>query len=637
MKLERQSFLVLERLAKPPTHKVRIVQTLGEALLEWKPSMRVSPIFEVSPSPIATNASLLRGHSWFVFVGPVHPDALSWVSPKKTKLWVSLGLLNVLLMPDSAQDVEKILGWAGKNKLLHEAWELVDGVVKNVVLSRSEAVSPEFLKGLADLSGTTLPPELSDAVSEYCPLMASTMTRGSSFPNEMLLDLRQINKYVADTIRELKDGRKDVTPYRVLGQLLSVNAGLSRFSSQTFAGTSPIAETECHFWSNSLLGIGIATLGLWHLNSFLEETLGKARIPERFARLRKHRDAVPDLTRLDVNDRFWSVDHIGQIDLSADGYEPLIPPLTYFSGRDGFKSTSTTLSAPLACVSSCNSPRWSLLTLTHEVSHTIIRTVASELYPNLDERRERIETIKLLERKRGESLLEEIRRLLLVSIVRLDDVYSGRVDDLEIDEENLRGLIEHWQREVEEVLVHVFDFLYFYGKDVDRYITGIWTSWGTIPNINNRIRDYVVRSICTVLSIHLRRPKGEEAARDQVRSTLKKIFKETQDSYIEDALAYIRKHWDDEIRDRVLAHKGIVKIAQTFLFSKSVATALRREPEISGGAAGKGGYTLSPSHLELRYIRNPLHFLELYTTSKVPSPLGSAWIFYVLAFCVQFK
>ena len=636
MKLERQSFLVLERLAKPATHKVRIVKTLGEALLDWKPSMRVSPIFELNPSRSPANAPLLIGRCWFLFLGPVHPDALSWV-PTKTRFWVSLGLLNVLLRLDSAQDAEKILRWADKNALLHESWELADGLVKKVVFSRPGAASPEFLKGLADLSEAVLPPELKDAVNEYCPLLASTMTRGSSFPNKMLLDLGQINKYVADTLRELQDGKKDVTPYRVLGQLLSVNAGLSRFSSQTFAGTSPIAETECHFWSNSLLGIGIATLGLWHLNSFLEETLGKARIPERFARFREHRHKIPDLTRLDVNDPFWSVDHIGLIDPSAHGYEPLIPPLTYFSGRDGFKSTATTLSAPLACVSSCNSPRWSLLTLTHEVSHTIIRGVASELYPNLDERRERIETVKLLERKRGESLLDEIRRLLLVSIVQLDKSYSGRIDDLDIDEENLKGLIEHWQREVEEVLVHVFDFLYFYGKDVERYITGIWTSWGTIPNISNRIRDYVVRSICTVLSIHLRRPKGEEAARDQVRRTLRKILKETDDSYVRDALAYIEQHWEDEIRARVLAHKGVVKIAQTFLFSKSVATALRGEPEISGGATEKEGYTLRPNYLELRHIRNPLRFLEQYTMSKIPSSIMSAWIFYVLAFSVKEK
>ena len=58
--------------------------------------------------------------------------------------------------------------------------------------------------------------------------------------------------------------------------------------------------------------------------------------------------------------------------------------------------------------------------------------------------------------------------------------------------QELRRLLQRWRQDVDETMVHAFDFLYFYGKDVSRYIAGIWSSWGTIPNIgtrNSRLRD----------------------------------------------------------------------------------------------------------------------------------------------------
>ena len=217
----------------------------------------------------------------------------------------------------------------------------------------------------------------------------------------------------------------------------------------------------------------------------------------------------------------------------------------------------------------------------------------------------------------------------------IDKVHARLSLAREIDRDVLRKLIEQWQREVEEILVHVFDFLYFYGKDVEKYVNGIWASWGTIPNVNTRIPDYVIRTISAVLANHLRRRGGEEVARDLVVKALSQLQRtDLGGDYVGAALDYIRDHWQDEIRDRVLARKGLVKIAQTFFFSDEVATAVRGEPEIRGGATEKEGYALRMGQLDLNLIRNPLRFLELYSVSTQPSALESLWIYYVLAFCV---
>jgi hypothetical protein len=143
--------------------------------------------------------------------------------------------------------------------------------------------------------------------------------------------------------------------------------------------------------------------------------------------------------------------------------------------------------------------------------------------------------------------------------------------------------------------------------------------------------------VCAVLSVHLRKGSaGADVAADQVRSCLTELQESgVTGTYVKSALIYIDEHWVDEIREKVLARMGIIKIVRTFLFALDIATSLRHETEIVGGETETEGYNLHLGHLELRQIENPLRFLELYTKSKSPSPCDSAWLFYVLAFCVR--
>ena len=145
-----------------------------------------------------------------------------------------------------------------------------------------------------------------------------------------------------------------------------------------FAGTSPIINRECHFWSHSFLGIGVANLALINIRLFIEKTLGAARIPERFQLMCADPKNIIDLTSTTPLHK----DFLGEVKLQDDAAEPIYPLITYFSARDGWRGTATTISAPLAAVSSCNSVRWSLITLTHEFSHIIIGAILSDLYPD---------------------------------------------------------------------------------------------------------------------------------------------------------------------------------------------------------------------------------------------------------------
>lgn len=637
MKLGSPIHLVLERL-EDSRHRIKMFRELKDVLLDWKSSTRISPIFPVSLSGRSpSKAHKFLGKSSILLVGPIHPQEVSTAcSSPIDAMWVGFGLLNVIVATSSPRDIRAIQQLAQARGIAVEHWRLLDDVIHKVTACKTNGVG-DLGARLGRLSSRSLIPEVREALSEFCPLMASTLARSQHLPPGIRAGLLSTLEYIEEAIKDA-EAQKNTTPYRLLGQLLMVNAGLSRFSSQTFAGTVPVSETECHFWTHSFLGIGVASIGLWKLTEFLEKTLGSARLPERFAELRTVNQDVPDLCILDVNSSFWSTDHIGQVNLKSQKAQPLVPLIAYFSARDGFRSTLTTISAPLASVASCNSPRWSLLTITHEISHIVVRGMLASLYPDFEDPKQIDRCLTLLDKKKGANLLEEITRLLFVTITMIDLVHSDRKEAVDYEAESFIKLLEHWQREVEEVLVHVFDFVYFYGKDVTKYINGIWASWGTIPNIGTRIPDYVVRTITTVVGNHLRRPGGEDVARELVVRSLTELQRGTMGgAYIQIALDYISNHWSDEIRPRVLARKGLVKIAQTFFFSESVATNVRSEPEISGGATEKEGYTLRVGQLDLKPIKNPLRFLELYSVSNQPSLTESIWIYYVLTFCATDK
>ena len=327
-----------------------------------------------------------RGHSWLLFLGPVQPQKVVDAFPplKDTHLWLSLGLFNVLLHVPTAAAARTVFYWAKSQNICIEKWELQDGQIRKSTFWRAGARDEDLAKRVEKLARKSFPAELREAILEYCPLVLSTMSRAGQFPPHFISDLKLIHEHVERTIASLSTTPGgEPTTYQGLGQIITINAALARFSSQTFAGTSPITQTECHFWSNSLLGIGVATLGLWKLNRFLEYKLGSARLAARVLSFRSLTENIPELSKLPITNPVWTTDHLKDIPTDTGGAQSsaLIPLLTYFSGREGFNSTESTISAPLASVSACNSHRWSLLTLTHEISHILVNVMAVQIYP----------------------------------------------------------------------------------------------------------------------------------------------------------------------------------------------------------------------------------------------------------------
>jgi hypothetical protein len=206
-----------------------------------------------------------------------------------------------------------------------------------------------------------------------------------------------------------------------------------------------------------------------------------------------------------------------------------------------------------------------------------------------------------------------------------------REDQVNHDPASLGKILEDWHHEVEEILVHVFDLLYFYGpgeEQLHSYIKTIWISWSVIPSIRDRIRDYVVRTLCAALSFELRGGLGMELrAKKRVRRALLELLSEQPaiSEYIELALNYLASDWE-AIDKELGARRGLVQVAGTFLYSVSIATDIRRERTAVGAARWRANDFLRPS------AANPLQFVLKTTVGHETSVERSLWMWYNLAF-----
>jgi hypothetical protein len=631
-----ESRLVLTQDPAAERQRVAVLESVSAAITEWQPLTRISPLFGVEDALVQSPASYtFRGAKHIVFLGPVRPDLAIAQCSERSVVWLTLGLFNVVVVAATSREADKLRSWATGHDVPWERWRTSNGLVDSVEYGGHQegTQTEDWRDGLAGLASSQYGEELQDAVHEYCSLMASSIARSTASTKRLTEDLIRLSAAVAGIIRgsgpSPNEGR-----YVALGQMLTVNAGLSRFSSQTFAGTSPIRQTECHYWTHSLLGVGVATLALRNLVRFIESTLGEARLPVRFELLRNVTQNVPDLTKADMP----TDDHLGNVVVPGDRTQPLVPLLPYFSARDGYRSTEFSISAPLSVICSCRSRNWSLTTLTHEISHVVVRAILAHLLPNLHDDSELDACFSLLEQRApGRSVFDEIRRIVLFAIVMMDNTASGRTGAANVSKPGLRHLIQKWRQEVDEIMVHVFDYMYFYGRDTDQYVAGIWASWGTIPNVRSRVKEYVTRTVSAVLVHHLRRGcQAEEVARAQVQEALRKLASSGQGGrYVSEAIDYLQNEWESDIRGRVAARRQLVKIVASYLFSERIATAVRAEVEVSGGTGEREGYTLRVRELDAKAISNPLRFIEIYTVASEASAIESAWMLYILAFGIR--
>lgn len=641
----KAQYLVLHDVGPSGSKRILLEQSLELCVENWTPGSRLSPCWPIKGT-VVSKKNLLGSQS-LLFVGPIQPAELftaieGILGVPNISVWVTAGCFNVVICVDHEvkEMATKIKRWANKNTVAYEAWGLNDGVIKNVT---SRPLSGEIdhtnLTKLSLNAKAVKNDFLQPALQENVIASATGLTRSFSVhrPTNQAL-----NK-VIDAMNGVFDAyaHDKISTLDFQARMLSMNAAMSRFSSQAFSGVPPIQATECHFWIHSLLGTGSANIALNNLTHSIQQVLGEAKIPERLEKLSEVVTEIPDNTELVMGDKILRFDLFKSTEgLDING-KPVIPLVNYFSGRDGFSSQVQTLSAPLSTIAECNSYRSNILTTTHELSHIFVQSALGILSPNLDLPNEMEEARRITKTSfKATNHLEAAKKLLIEAVILMEQakqaksnqtLSSAQVSDM------LPAILSRWRHEMQEIMVHSFDFLYFHKGKADFYVTSIWHSWCAIPGIADRIPEYLLRTICAV-SADVLDALPQQIFDSAVRST--KALLETVDSQIDPQNDYVSialKRIKDIEKDADLkaktqyefeARKYLVRLVKTYLHSEKLENDLFDDHSVRS-TARKGNK--AKLRYDTNHIGNPLAFLRKQLKAN-PSEAESLWVLHCLAF-----
>lgn len=638
----RTYYLVLQDQSERAGRSVRIADTLPGAVANWTPGSRLSPIWPLKG--FDGNETTFQGAQSLLFVGPIHPAELfssiqGLSEAAEIGAWLTAGCFNLLLkISDTAAGIalrDAVVDWIGARRLAHEVWTLDEGIIRkswNRTYPAGDA-QPLIDKLAAEATRNTTA-VLHSSLQENVIVTATSLTRAAAVYPPIFSTLQTIAEAACATMEAYRS--KAIGVLEMQSRLLSMNAALSRFSSQAFSGVPPIEGTECHFWIHSLLGTGSANIALANLVDAIQQVLGEARLPERLAALEFKTDKIPSKRAL-VSDT-----HLLKFDLFAETEElkikkgPIIPLITYFSGRDGFSSHLQTLSAPLTTVAECNSFRSNLLTVTHEITHIFVQSALSVLSPSLNNDDDMAIARRVARPQfQASNHLEAARQLLVEAVISME-MARGEFPASQIDVK-LPQLFERWRNEMQEILVHAFDFLYFHQGNADFYVTSIWHSWCSIPGISDRVPEYLMRTLCAVSAelLEASPAKRFNAAIASTKILLETVHPniDTASNYVDQALRIVEKlgidsEYHSKFERDFSARLYLVRLVKIYLHSDLLSARLFADPFSRSRSSADDKRRLSYNRAP---IGNALTFLKDQLKSN-PSDAESIWVLHCLAF-----
>lgn len=616
-----QLFLILNRTTDFKRHEVFLSSSMESALKDWTATTRISPIF---PFDNAKFPSLAEKEKCSVFFfGPVDPSSLDLSG---LNAFSTYGIYNLIITASTPEDKVRICTLLETLKTKPwEAWELSGNTIVDIAYSpalcEKNEPTPYILKKFE------VAPELKSAVDEYRTLIAVIRAKCFKYLPNLVPDFDSFDASFVSKLTSADDHH--ITK---LAWIVNINAALSRFSSQTFAGTSPIVETECHFWTHSLLGIGLASQALIKLRHHYDDAMAKSSLSLKLGKLKDVAVTDQKLIATNLSNNGWQLHRLQEISTdNVNAENAFMKLIVYFSGRDGFRSTNFTLSAPLEVITGCNTYAWTPLTLTHELSHVLTITLLGVLLKGLDTVRSQKRFAQLLTHGvELQSALEQAQQVLIYAYYYLerDRSDASPTDNLEVKYTDVLPLLQRHHGEMFELLTHVVDFQYFYQRDIKLYMTSIWASWDVIPNIQSRIDDYLLRTLTATLTHNLLVTDPLGMTIEVVINELQNISKEFPESqYISVALERLTAH-KEEFKKQLAHRAWIAKLVIAFLYDPTCAANIARESP----SAGRRYKDLRVLEFNEAPITNPLSFLVEYAKDKRPDPKKSLWMLHQLAF-----
>jgi len=594
-------------------------------------SYRLSPIFPV----VASEAEVPAAASEYFLGFYVFEDAffvlgelLAKIAKTQQKgIWFSHGLASILFFTDRLANFNGVKS-CDRNKLrAYEIWH-----VKNtrVAIAEQHLNPPSGIdRAVCSLTGPDgLDSEVVIVLDELRHGLNAALVRAAQFLPSSLPCLERLFPAVNDIIDSLNrlskpDWEKDqlicvsstgsFSPLplareklrqQLTDQLIQINSALSYFISQAYSGIVPILDHECLIRNYSLLGVGTAHNGLAAFTEFCELTF--QRLPVDTVIKKEFKKAPGFACQFNPGEApKEAVDPRFNVDFYLNDVERLQSKLnlSYFSCRLGFRETQFTITVPLQILTHSGTACWSLMTLTHELMHAHVRAILAALFAPLgshdsaktfDEWSVRFQKEFRSANFIPGSLLETLRFAVLnycfekpaidLSAAKLADAPGDNVltTDLKmVDTNRFATRFQAFYREINEIIVHVLDFNYFYDCREEPYLMLLWESWAPVAAVMDNVEEYLLRSLLAISS----RYSGNNYSRfTQAIDTLSGVLRKLGEKQgAPPLLAYARSRLVDPILKKQLATKFslgvyLVDIVQQCLVSKHIHAALYTDP-----------------------------------------------------------
>ena len=381
-----------------------------------------------------------------------------------------------------------------------------------VAFARASRFAPDFLaffEGIDSDVRRILADALATERARRQTLESITLLQGNPANSNWQQDLKRLELRLVDLAKSRN---------RQLNALVEINAALAYTISQWFSGCVPIVEHEAQIRSHSLLGVGTAMQGLYALLNFITYHFKAADLPGKLTQFKVAQgfDILRDKTGAEYSPGDWAAHTI-------DEYTPGQPSvqkhlLTHFSARRGFRESQHCITAPLHSLASAFSEKWHLLTFTHEYLHAHVRELLAALYTDEHEADATssstndavFDQLRDLYEANGPTAHHDRATCLQLGIYHYCQIvtssYKDSLSRVDTPFSGSRGVamlstprmqFQKLYREINEIIVHVLDFQYFYRSE-PHYIKSAWLAWSSIPSVIENLDEYVIRTLCAI-------------------------------------------------------------------------------------------------------------------------------------------
>jgi hypothetical protein len=591
----------------------------------------VSPVFPAFGEP----TDGLDGSSGLLLCFADSPSALLSVVQNalprrhRSRTLMTYGLASVLV----AGDIDELREIESNHRDLvaaSELWPLSSGKLVATDIERQVRQVEQVV--LNPIERDDLPYDAACQVRQLNVSLALAIHRASVFTPELTAALQAIAAAASDLVDALPAAGEDWTVDDVsmhhyyLSRLLEINAGLAMVISQTLGGVPPLLNSEYPVGEYSLLGIGTAARALWSFYHHLRRCFASANHAQR---LRVNGESVvsfdPFVNSQSLDYTKWR-NALARLPALPDAEQRVAAPhLLHFSSRFGFHETAYTLGASWQSLHASSSREWHLLTLTHEFIHSQVRHLTAAIYPRT------LDWARLKELYRGaapENALESMQAALVGAMARYaaareaSESVGSDEDVLESDgyiidptPQELGDILAYGLRYLQEIVVHVLDFLYTFHGDSSTYLSAIWQSWSTVPSVTERTHDYLLRSLCAIASDSVMPDQSTtevfRSAVEVATKDLRRIAEEFGSPVVDQALAYLEDVEGSERLEIEFSQAYFVaRFTREFLFDPDVATALSEDDLTALGDPGGPIYVFEPGEYPDSPIESPLAFLS---------------------------